>query len=312
VAEALVNGVASTLNGAITNSQTTITIASADASKFPASGTGNYRVAVTDNTNTELMLVTSGHGTATLTVTRAAESYNGSSTARAFASGSTVAQVLTAAGASTLGLAPFANQPILGASTAYDDEFEDLSGQSGPANGLAGKWGFQNLTSASYTLSNTAPSCLNFNGASGLSGSLLIREACPSGDFVVHAFAEFLGFGDRQIWALCIVDSSGTGVGMCWDGMAGGGTAFRIISAWAASTPVTIGSLTPFGATTLRVRKSGTTYYGNLTSGFGSRIRTIADNWSFTGQSFTPAYIAFGRTFGTGTFSILLDAIRQS
>lgn len=101
MAEALVNGVSTTLNGAITNSQTTITIATADIAKFPASP-NQYRLAVTDGTNTELLLVTGGQGTATLTVTRHAESYNGSSSSYAFASGSTVAQVLTSAGFSAM------------------------------------------------------------------------------------------------------------------------------------------------------------------------------------------------------------------
>jgi hypothetical protein len=99
--EALVNGAASTLAASITNSQTTIPIQSADASKFP--GTGNtYRLAVSDGTNIELMWVTAGQGTATLTVTRAVEAYNGVQTAFAFGSGATVAAVLTAAAFTTL------------------------------------------------------------------------------------------------------------------------------------------------------------------------------------------------------------------
>jgi hypothetical protein len=98
--EAFSNGAVSTLNGAINNSQSTITIQSGDTSKFPASG--NYRIAVTDNVNTELMLVTGGQGTATLTVTRAVEAFAGSATIFAFASGSQVVQVLTGAGFSQL------------------------------------------------------------------------------------------------------------------------------------------------------------------------------------------------------------------
>ena len=91
--EVLANGAASTLAGGINNSQTTITIASADVGEFPVAG--EYRLAVTDNTHTELMRVTAGQGTSTLTVSRAVEPYAGAQTAYAFASGSTVAQVLT-------------------------------------------------------------------------------------------------------------------------------------------------------------------------------------------------------------------------
>src|SRR5215467_3888702 len=93
--ETLANGAASTLNGAITNSATSLVIQSADVSKFPSSGT--FRLSVTDGTNTELMTVTGGQGTATLTVLRANEPYAGVQTAFAFASGSTVAEVLTTA-----------------------------------------------------------------------------------------------------------------------------------------------------------------------------------------------------------------------
>lgn len=98
MAEALVNGGSSTLNGAITNSATTVVIQTADIGKFPSSGT--YRVAVTDGTNTEVMTVTGGQGTASLTVTRHSEAYAGASTSYAFASGSTIAQVLTVGGLS--------------------------------------------------------------------------------------------------------------------------------------------------------------------------------------------------------------------
>ncbi len=100
MAEALANGASSTLNGAITNVATTVVIQSADIGKFPSSGT--YRIAVTDNTNTELMTVTGGQGTASLTVTRHSEAYAGSSASYGFASGSTVAQVLTNAGLAAL------------------------------------------------------------------------------------------------------------------------------------------------------------------------------------------------------------------
>src|SRR5215467_6004227 len=98
--ETLANGASSTLNGAITNSATMLTIQSVDVGKFPASGT--FRIAVSDSTNVELMTVTAGQGTATLTVTRASEAYAGASTAFAFASGSTVAQVLTTGGLAAL------------------------------------------------------------------------------------------------------------------------------------------------------------------------------------------------------------------
>jgi len=100
MAEALLNGIASTLVTAIDTAQTTISIASVDASKFPAGA--NYRIAVTDSINTELMLVTGGQGTATLTVQRAVEPYSGLQASFAFGIGAIVAQVLTQAGFAAL------------------------------------------------------------------------------------------------------------------------------------------------------------------------------------------------------------------
>jgi|SRR5262252_1112441 hypothetical protein len=96
--EVLLNGASSTLVSSITNVQTTITIAAVDLGKFPSSASQNYRIAVTDSINTELMLVTGGQGTQTLTVTRAVEPYGGFQTGYAFTAGSIVAQVLTSAG----------------------------------------------------------------------------------------------------------------------------------------------------------------------------------------------------------------------
>jgi hypothetical protein len=103
------NGAQTTLNGAITSGATSLTVASATG--FPA--TAPFRIVVTDNTNFEVMEVTAGAGSTTWTVTRGVESYGGASTAFAFAGGSTVAQVLTAA---TLGLAaPALNMNVGGA-----------------------------------------------------------------------------------------------------------------------------------------------------------------------------------------------------
>jgi hypothetical protein len=90
------NGLQSTLNGAITNVATTLTIQSADAANWPASG--QYRAVLNQdplNGPWEIVLVTGGQGTATLTVTRAAEPYNGIQTAQAWPNGGAIAAVLT-------------------------------------------------------------------------------------------------------------------------------------------------------------------------------------------------------------------------
>jgi hypothetical protein len=88
MAELFTNAAQSTLTSGISNSATSLTVASAAA--FPA--TGNFRILV----DQELMLVTSV-SSATFTVTRAVEAYAGTQTAVLHASGATVTHVLTAA-----------------------------------------------------------------------------------------------------------------------------------------------------------------------------------------------------------------------
>ncbi len=85
MSEQLANNASSTLNGAITSSQTTLVLTS--AAGFPTSG--NFRIIV----GTELMLVTAVASN-TFTVTRGIESTANA----AHASGVTVAHILTAAG----------------------------------------------------------------------------------------------------------------------------------------------------------------------------------------------------------------------
>jgi hypothetical protein len=92
------NALQSTLNGAITASATQLTIQSADAAAWPGSGT--YRCVLWTDPTTgpfEIVTVTGGQGTATLTVTRASEPYKGTQTAQAWASGASIAPVVTQA-----------------------------------------------------------------------------------------------------------------------------------------------------------------------------------------------------------------------
>src|SRR5215831_8424078 len=93
------NGLQSTLNGAITAAATSLTIQTGDAGSWPSSG--QYRAVLCQdpvNGPFELVRITGGQGTATLTVVRGAESYNGSTTAYAWPSGSTISAVITNGG----------------------------------------------------------------------------------------------------------------------------------------------------------------------------------------------------------------------
>jgi len=80
MAEVLTNRAQTTLAAAITSAAIVITRPSATTG-FPGDTNGppigNFRVVVTDGTNYELMLVTAGQGTTSLTVTRAVELIGG-------------------------------------------------------------------------------------------------------------------------------------------------------------------------------------------------------------------------------------------
>ncbi|MHB8313030.1 MAG: LamG-like jellyroll fold domain-containing protein [Candidatus Dormibacteria bacterium] len=100
MAEALVNDAPVALAAAITSTQTTVTRASnntgwpGDASGPPSA---NFRLNVSDGTNQELMLVTGGQGTTTLTVTRAVEPIGGQQASFAFTT-ATMTPTITAGG----------------------------------------------------------------------------------------------------------------------------------------------------------------------------------------------------------------------
>lgn len=86
------NNYSSTLNGAITNSATTITVTSATG--LPAIGAGEtYRLTIDDGTNIEVVEVTDDASSPTLTVTRGVDGTSGT----AFANGDTVELRATAA-----------------------------------------------------------------------------------------------------------------------------------------------------------------------------------------------------------------------
>src|SRR5215471_17510325 len=93
------NGLLSTLANAITAAATTLNIQAGDAANWPTSGV--YRAVLCQdplNGPFELVMVTGGQGSSTLTVIRAAESYNGNTTAYAWPVGTSISAVLTQGG----------------------------------------------------------------------------------------------------------------------------------------------------------------------------------------------------------------------
>ena len=97
------NGLQSTLASAIGTTDTTLTIQAADAAIWPTSGL--YRAMLCQdviNGPFELVKVTGGQGTATLTITRAVESYHGAQSARSWPIGTVISAVITKQGVDTV------------------------------------------------------------------------------------------------------------------------------------------------------------------------------------------------------------------
>src|SRR5215467_221051 len=90
------NGLTSTLTASISGTDTSLAIQSSDAANWPAAGV--YRAVLWQDSTVgpwELVRVVGGQGTSTLTIQRAAESYRGTQTARAWPSGTGIAAVIT-------------------------------------------------------------------------------------------------------------------------------------------------------------------------------------------------------------------------
>ncbi len=211
-----------------------------------------------------------------------------------------------------------------------DDEFGDAASQSGPVNGLDAKWSKHNLGTAGWSVLNSAiaPGCFLFDIPTGQSADQSIYQAAPAGDFTLAVRFTVGYVTDRQMWAVFVVDSSGNGISVNADigpGSAAPWFTLRQVTSWAqASTTTAIMALANDEARylaiavslglplTMTIRKASGVYYGAITA--SDRIisgQNGALEASQTPSAFTPAYIAFGRIFGTGSSRVALDTFRK-
>lgn len=198
------------------------------------------------------------------------------------------------------------------APNAKDDEFCDATGQSGPVNGLAVKWSKHNLgTSGWLVLSDAqAPGALLFTVPTGQPADQILTQPVPAGDFALMARVTPLLNGDRHMWALLIVDSSGNGVGFATD--SGGNFLLRTVASWVqtATAVSDTGVASTRSPVNLWIRKIGTTYTAAV--GQSDRMRAFPGVQATLTQGFTPAFIGFGRIMGTGVGAAVLELFRVS
>lgn len=217
---------------------------------------------------------------------------------------------------------PTVNTPPTSAN-AKDDEFNDGTGFSGPVNGLNAKWSKHNFATLGWTVLDDAkaPGCLMMDIPTAQAQDQGVYQAVPAGDFRVTAKVNFVKAGDRQMWGLFILNTSGTGIALLLDDPVGdAATRLRGVTSWvqASSIAVVTSSINSLWVGSndiyLSLRKSGTTYFGAAWT--ANRIMpAIAGEVSGVPTSFTPAYVGFGRMFGaggasTGVSQVLLDWFR--
>lgn len=275
--EGFANAVQTTLNGAIDNSQTSITVTS--SSNFPATPF-RVRIKAEGANSSEICTVTNVSGT-TWTVTRASEAYAGSSSASAHGNGALVEHVLTAGGINAiwgrdLGVISLLQRPLYVNST--DDLFD--------ASALDGKW-TQIAGSSSLT---ELPGWL----AMSASGSY-IQQAVPGGDWSIETETIIKSTTSSTaqkagLWLSNSATSTGTqkyfwvrfnGTGSTWDM----GLETYVNGSFNASIATT--SIPSYiGRWFLRIRKSSSTYSFDLSA---NNIGWY--QWTSTGSlGITPTY----------------------
>jgi hypothetical protein len=166
------NSSASTLNGAINNSVTSLVVT--DASKFPA--TGNFRIII----DSEILLVTAVSGT-TFTIVRGIEG----TTAAAHSNGAAITHVLTAGSFQQwltdrgiiINTNPGDRKPVTAGT--YDEEFE------GTIDTLPSGWSWVSAPSGgdTWTLNSDYPSILCLTSAGGGSNYILKKTISPATNF---------------------------------------------------------------------------------------------------------------------------------
>jgi hypothetical protein len=162
MAEQFANNAASTLNGAINNSTTTIVVATGEGSRFPS--VGNFRLMIgLDPFTAEIVLATARTGD-TITVTRGQEG----TTAQSWGNGTSVTHILTAGAINAITFSPGGDL----AGTQTSQQVISITGDSGTLN--------ISSTGASivWNASASAPTLRQANQtASSTNGQLLTIQA---------------------------------------------------------------------------------------------------------------------------------------
>lgn len=192
----------------------------------------------------------------------------------------------------------------------YDDEFNDASGMSGPANGLAAKWSKVSAAETVILDSTKAPDRLYLKVTGQGQG---LKQAAPSGDFTITCSMSFIQESQRTIAGLFIANASGNGIGLNVDN--GDTAALRNMTGWVVGGTPTYLKMGPSPIDSskwfLYLRKASGTYYGAAWADPGLLPAGVIET-SFIPTAFTPAFIGVSRAYGTDANAFLIDWFRVS
>ena len=190
MSEQFKNNYITTLNGAIDNDDTTITVTTG-----PSTMTGNFRIKIDD----EIIFVGNASGTSLTNCIRGYES----TTPASHSNGAEVKHILTAGG---LIAAPVYHLDTYPLDATYGDDFTGSS--------LSGSWTRRNYTSGAETYQvGKTQSWIRIAQAGRANGDGYFRTA-PSGDwtFAMAFTIRYMNANIMSNWGLTVVDSSGNGV----------------------------------------------------------------------------------------------------
>lgn len=279
MSEQFENNYETLLNGAINNSVTTITVDTP-----PTTMTRNFRIRIDD----EIILVGAVSGNDFTGCTRGVEG----TSAASHLDNAPVTHVLTA------GALNFVREYPLDAYTVdatYGDDFNESS--------LNARWTRRNFTSGAETYQQGKNATyMRIAQTSRAAGDGYFQTA-PGGDWTIAmAYVPYYWPASRLSWSICVIDSSGTGVGMTFydsphAGMVAGITTYSTYSGSFQQEPSYGGSamsLTFAGKVWKRLRKSSTNYYGSI---------------SFNGETWGPETPAFSSSITVDRIGMIVHPL---
>lgn len=281
------NAAFTTLSSGVNNSTTTIPVTANTAVGFPATAPYICRIKAEGGNTDEIILVTAGAGSNSWTVTRAYESYHGSSSASAHASGATIELLFTAQTLSQVDTRPGIDSKTVLHATCGDD-FE--------ASSLDARWTARNQ--ASETFQDGGGSWMTYDITNAAADRGQFFQTDPGGDIeIILSFTRYSETG--TMFGPMFIDSSGNGLGVSFYNSSSSVFAAQLVNyAYdSSSTSYTLNTNHYLDGPKLWTAVKVTS--GSYTFRFSTNGYTWSPISAISVAGFTRDRIGFGRYFGT-------------